>query len=212
MKASRVLLLAAAFAAAAVTARADFYAKIAGLYNSPADLKVDSASAFRGSLKNNLGYSGAIGYKFSLLRAEAEVQYFKNSLGGGSTTSSDTLTANGDRRDISGFLNAYVDVPGFFGLAPYFGAGVGVARVDLDNMDARQGGTSVVKFSGCGQVYGYQLMAGLQFRVLGKATLNAGYRLQHKEGFEIHNFASNLRQNVALGTSNVFELGLACRF
>ncbi len=79
MKSSLRLLLIVSFALAAVLpAHASFYYKVGGLYASPADISISSASAFKGSLKNDVGVTGALGYKFPLLpvRAEAEVQYF----------------------------------------------------------------------------------------------------------------------------------------
>jgi opacity protein-like surface antigen len=118
----------------------------------------------------------------------------------------------GDYKQYSGFVNAYLDVPSFFGLAPYIGAGLGVAKIDLDQLSAQQGATNVVQLSGIGQAYSSQIMLGLQFHVLGKATLNAGFRLQHKQGFGIHNYASNLRQDLSLGTDRMFEIGLAWGF
>ena len=212
MKTPHVLVLAAALIAAAATARADFYTKFGALYNSPADLKVDDAANFRSSLKSNLGYSAAMGYKLSLLRAEVEVEYFKNTLGSASNTSSNGLTVSGDYKQYSGFVNAYLDVPSFFGLAPYVGAGVGVAKIDLDQMNAQQGASNVVQFSGVGKAYSSQVMLGLEFHVFGKATVNAGYRLQRKQGFDARNYASNLRQNVSLGTDKIFEVGIAWGF
>ena len=212
MKTSRIFILAAALVAAAASARADFYTKFGALYNSPADLKVDNAANFRSSLKGNLGYSGSVGYKFSLLRAEVEVEYFKNSLGGASNSSGIGLVTGGDYKQYSGFANAYLDVPSFFGLAPYVGAGYGVAKVDLDQVSAEQGATPVVQMSGTGKAYSAQVMLGLEFHVFGKATVNAGYRLQRKQGFETRNYASNLRQTVSLGTDRIFELGIAWGF
>ena len=212
MKTSRLLVIAAALIAAAVTARADFYTKFGALYNNPSDLKVDNGAAFRSSLKSNLGYAGSVGYKFSLVRAEAELQYFKNTVSNASDTSNSRLAASGDYKQYSGVVNAYVDIPSFFGLAPYIGAGFGVAKIDFDQVTAQQGESNVVQLSGNKQVYSSQVMVGLEFHVFGKATVNAGYRLQRKQGFDTQNYASNLRQNVSLGTDRIFELGIAWGF
>jgi opacity protein-like surface antigen len=212
MKIPRILVLAAALAATVAIARADFYAKFGALYDNPSDLKIDGAANFRSSLKSNLGYSASAGYEFSLLRTELEVQYFKNVLNGGSNTSSNVLATSGDYKQYSGFVNAYLDVPSFFGLAPYVGAGLGVTRINLDQLNARQGAANVVQMSGIGKAYSSQVMIGLEFHVLGTATVNAGYRLQRKQGFDIRNYASNLRQNVSLGTDRIFELGFAWNF
>jgi opacity protein-like surface antigen len=212
MKASHVLVFAAALIAAAATARADFYTKFGALYNNPGDLKIDSAANFRSSIEGSLGYSASLGYKVSLVRAEVEVEYFKNNLGNGSDTSSSGLTVDGNYKQYSGFVNAYLDVPSFFGLAPYVGAGLGVAKIDLDQLSVHDGASNVVQMSGTGKAYSSQVMLGLQFHVFGKATVNAGYRLQRKQGFDTRNFASNLRENVSLGTDRLFEIGIAWGF
>jgi opacity protein-like surface antigen len=212
MKTPHVLVFAAALIAAAATARADFYTKLGALYDSPADLKIDSAANFRSSIKGSLGYSASLGYKVSLVRAEVEVEYFKNSLSNGSNTSSSGLAVNGDYKQYSGFVNAYLDVPSFFGLAPYVGAGLGMAKIDLDQLSVHDGASNVVQMSGTGKAYSSQVMLGLEFHVLGKATVNAGYRLQRKQGFDTRNYASNLRQNVSLGTDRLFEIGIAWGF
>ena len=46
------------------------------------DIKVNDPKSFKTSLKSNAGLSAALGYKFSFLRAEAELQYFKAGTGG----------------------------------------------------------------------------------------------------------------------------------
>jgi len=212
MKTSRIIVLAIALGAAAASARADFYTKIGALYNSPSDVKVDNAAAFRSSLKSSLGYSASMGYKVSLLRAEVEVQYFKNSTSGASNSSGSGLTVSGDYKQYSAFVNGYLDVPSFFGLAPYLGAGLGEARIDLDQLSAKQGNSSVVQLSGRGKANGYQFMGGLEFHAFGKATVNVGYRFMHKGSFDTHNFASNLRQNVSTGVDKMLEIGLAWGF
>jgi len=87
-----------------------------------------------------------------------------------------------------------------------------VAKIDLDQLSARDGASDVVQMSGIGMAYSSQVMLGLQFHVLGKATVNAGYRLQRKQGFDTRNYASNLRQNVSLGSDRIFEIGIAWGF
>jgi opacity protein-like surface antigen len=212
MKMSRVIILAFALGAAACSARADFYSKLGALYNTPGDLKVDGAGAFKASLNSSLGYTAAVGYKFSLLRAEAEVQYFKSSTDSASNASRTGVTVTGDEKQYNAFLNGYLDLPSFFGLAPYAGAGIGYSRVDLEQLSALQGSTSVVQMGSRGRANAYQFMGGLEFHVLGKATLNVGYRFMHKGPFPTRNYASNLRQNVSWGVDKMVEVGLAWGF
>ena len=212
MNISRALVLAIAFGMAAASARANFYTKVGALYNTPTDLKIDNAAAFRSSLKSSLGYTASIGYKASLLRAEVEVQTMKNAASGASNNAGGGLTASGAIKEYSAFVNGYLDVPSFFGLAPYVGVGLGEARIDLDNFSAVHGASNVVQLSGRGKANGYQIMGGLQFHVFGKATVNAGYRIFHKGSFDAHNFATNVRQTVNPGIDKLFEIGLAWGF
>lgn len=212
MKTSRVIVLAIALGAAAASARADFYGKVDALYENAADVKIDSASDFRTSLKNSLGYSASVGYKFTMVRAELEVQYFKNSADSASNSSAGNLTASGDYKQYNAFLNGYVDFGSFLGLAPYIGVGLGEAKIDLDRLNAQQGISNVVQLSGRNQANGYQLMAGLQYHVFGKATANIGFRVMHMGSFQTHDFASNLRQDVSTGLNKIFEIGFAWGF
>ena len=87
-----------------------------------------------------------------------------------------------------------------------------MAHVNLDNFNARQGSSSVVQFSDKKTVFGYQLKAGLQLHLFGQATLNAGYRFLDRENMNIHNVASSAEQNLRLGPSSIFELGVALGF
>ena len=200
------------FTTAALPSRAAFYLTGTGLYNHVSDVNVSSASAFKGSLKDSTGYAAAVGYKFSLLRAEAELQYLKNDLGNGSS-SLGTTSGSGDYKQFSGFLNGYVDFPSYYGLAAYAGAGVGLARVDLNNFSVFQGATNVVQFSGRDNAFAWQLMLGVQFHLFGQATIHAGYRLVNHESIALNNSAAaSALEHVKFGDNNIFELGVSIGF
>ncbi len=211
-----VVVLAFTFAAAPAARASGFYLKAAGLYSSPSDLSVASASAFKGSLKNSAGWAGALGYKFPLLplRAEAEVQWFKNDFGGGSTSLGAVTSITGHAEQFTGFANAYLDVPKtFYGLAPYLGAGVGLAKVDLSKLNVFSGLTNVATFSDGKTALAWQLMAGVQFHLFGAATLNAGYRYVKHEDISLTNAAAaGAVQKLRFGDNHVFELGVAIGF
>ena len=213
MKSLRLLAFAALVAAVS-PAYAGFYFTATGLYTSPQDIKVTSASAFKGSLKDSTGFAGAFGYKLPLvpLRAEAEIQYLKNDLGGGSSTLGST-TGSGDSKQFSGFLNGYVDLPSYYGLSAYAGAGLGVARVNLDNFSVFQGLTNVAQFSGRKDAFAWQLLLGVQYHLFGQATLHAGYRLVQHDSIALTNAAAvNALQHVKFGDNNIFELGVSIGF
>ena len=196
-------------------AHAGFYLRGSALYTKPGDLSVTNATAFKASLKNNFGVAGALGYKFSLLRVEGELQ--RVSIGTEADESSGTLlggisNTTGKVKETSGFANAYVDFPSFFGLAPYLGAGLGYARVNLDNVTRVSSGRPIVQLSGRDTVFGYQGMIGLQYHFLGQATVHAGYRLLKKEDVSVRDVAANAGRTLASGTNRIFEIGLAIGF
>lgn len=210
MKTFRLLLVTLMLMAASI-ARAGMYAKFAGLYNSPGDIQVNNTAAFRASLKSNMGLAGALGYKFSAVRAEVELQSFSNNTSGGSTNTGSASTSGGYKQ-FNGFVNAYVDLPTFVGLSGYIGAGYGKARVDLSGFTATQGTSNVVQFSGKDSAYGYQVMAGVQYHLLGQATIHAGYRWVHKNDITLQNGVGNNLQKLSLGSDRIFELGVAIGF
>ena len=193
------------------TAQAAFYFKATGFYSNPGDVKVDSASAFKASIKSNTGLSGALGYKFSLLRLEGELQSLNSGTSGGST-STGAATVSGSLKELSGFANAFLDIPSTLGLAPYVGVGLGYAKIDLGQFNVVQGVTNVVQFSGEDKAFAYQAMAGLEFHILGQATQHAGYRIVHRGDIELRNAVASAKQNIKLGENQLFEIGLAFGF
>jgi opacity protein-like surface antigen len=210
MKKLPLVALAVLFCAAA-PAYAEVYLKATTFYSKPSDLKVDNTSAFKASLKSNLGLSGAVGYKLSLLRLEAELQTFSSGNSGGSTALG-LAAVSGSVKETTGFANGYFDIPSTLGFVPYLGAGLGYAKIDLGNFSASQGASSVVVFSGRASAFAYQLMAGLQFQVFGTARLHAGYRIVHRQDIALRNIAANAQQNIKLGQNQLFEIGLAFGF
>lgn len=210
----RSLLLLSLLAAASL-AHAGPYVKFAGLYTQPSDVSVSNTAAFRASLKNNFGVAGAVGYKLSLLRLEAELQHAKNNTE--ADEASGTLAAGvrrtfGSLKQTSGFANAYVDLPSFLGVAPYLGAGLGYARFDVSDLGRTNNNVPFVQVSGRDSVFGYQAMLGLQLHLFGPATLNAGFRLVKHEDLDVRDVLANARQTLGFGTSKVFELGVALGF
>jgi opacity protein-like surface antigen len=195
--------------------QAGVYVKMSGLYNKPSDVHVNSVSSFRASLKSNVGLSAALGYKFSLLRVEAEFQRLRS--GVDSAESSGTLVGGvsssvGSIKETAGFANGYLDLPSFVGLSPYVGIGAGYARINLDGVGRLRNNVPVTQFSGSEAVFGYQAMLGLQFRVFGTATINAGYRIIKRQDIAVREVVSAATQSLKLGDNRMFELGLSVGF
>ena len=197
--------------AATPAAFAGFYVKGSGLYNSSSDIKLNNATAFKASLSSNVGYAGSLGFKFSAVRVEAEVQNFKSNVSDG-TTGAGVVPATGSLKELNGYANVYLDIPAVLGVTPFVGAGLGYANLDFSNFSATQGATQVVKFFGKETVFGYQAIAGLQVHLFGAATLHAAYRIVKREDVAVREVVSNAQQSINLGTRHLFELGVAIGF
>jgi opacity protein-like surface antigen len=215
MSFSRALLTVTLWLAAGPLAHAGTYVKVTGLYTRPGDLSVDTATAFAASLKNAAGISGALGYKLPVFRVEAEVQHVRNTTGpedvSGTLFGGERRTFGAVRR-TAGFANAYWDLPSFLGLGPYVGAGLGYARINVNDLGRARNNVPLAEFSGSDSVFGYQAMLGLQFRLFGQATLNAGYRIVKHEDVAVRDVLAGVRQTLKLGTHRAFELGIALGF
>lgn len=215
MKLPRCLSLAVLCVVVAPLCQAGVYVKAAGLYNRPGDIHINNTGAFRASLKRNIGLSAALGYQLSQFRVEAELQRLTSDTE--PSESSGTLfggigATTGAIKETAGFANGYFDFPAFFGFAPYVGAGLGYARVDLDNLGRTRNGTPALQFSGSDSVFGYQAMLGFQFHLFGTATLNGGYRFIKRQNIAVREVGAAAQQNLKLGDNRVFELGLAIGF
>lgn len=212
---SFVLTAALLFAIVPGSRAGALYLKAAGLYNQPGDIEVNNLSAFKASLKNNTGFSGALGYKFAVLRLEGELQYLSSSTEPAAT--SGTLLGGigfttGKIKETAGFANAYLDFPAFFGLSAYVGAGLGYARINLDDFGRTTNNVPVLQFSGSDSVFGYQGMLGLQLHLFGTATLHGGYRYIKRQDIAVRDVVANAQRNIKLGDNRVFELGVSLGF
>lgn len=208
----RSLLLCLASLAFAASGRAEgVYLRGQAMFNHPNDVETSSLTSFRSSLKNNVGYAGALGYKFSMLRLEGELQHFKQDAAQGSNAAGAT-TGSGSYRQFAGFANAFVDLPVVAGLGVYFGGGLGFARVNFDNFTARQSGVSVAQYSGKDSAFAHQVAAGLQFSFADRATVHAGYRIVKQGDVKVRDSVTAAEQTVKLGANRLFEIGLAIGF
>lgn len=208
----RSVLLGLASLAFAASSRADgVYVRAETLFNHPGDVGTSSLTSFRSSLKNNVGYSGAVGYKFPMLRVEAELQHFKQEAAQGSNVAGAT-TGSGNYRQSTGFANAFVDLPILPAFGVYLGGGLGLARVNFDNFSGSQAGVGVVQYSGRDSAFAHQVAAGLQFSFADRATVHAGYRIVKQGDVQVRDSVSTAVQTVKVGDNRLFEIGLAIGF
>ena len=159
-------------------------------------------------LDAGLGYSLAVGLGWQGLRVEGEVSWMRidvdavdydNLTVSNQTITGDSLSIVNDRLDLAGtrttvgvMANAWYDLDLGWGLAPYFGGGLGVnyVRYDIDQpaelsnaVDGQLGlppGTASIlnELAGDGGdwVLAYQVGAGLGYRLLDSLVVHAGYR------------------------------------
>jgi opacity protein-like surface antigen len=211
-KIPRSLLLCLAALAFSASGRAEgVYLRAQAMFNRPNDVETSSLTAFRTSLKSNVAYAGAIGYKFPLLRVEGELQRFQQDAAQGSGTTG-TTTASGGYRQLNGFANAFVDLDLAAGLGVYLGGGLGFARVNFDNLSGQQGGITVAQYSGKDRAFAHQVAGGVQLSFAGRATLHAGYRIVKQGDVQVRDSVTTAIQTVKLGDNRLFEIGLAIGF
>jgi opacity protein-like surface antigen len=199
----------------ASTASAAVYFRVSGLFNRAGDVRVDDLNAFSASLKSNRGVAAALGYKFPFIRLEAELQHLQaeteprptsGTLIGGHQADTGTI------KETDGFANVYVDIPAVFHLQPYLGAGLGFARVSVDQLGRARNGALNLHYAGSDSVFGYQFMAGLRYELIGRIALNAGYRVVSHGDFSIREVPADARRTLILSDNRMFEVGLGFSF
>ena len=83
----------------------------------------------------------------------------------------------GSIRSVVGLVNGYVDVGTWYGVTPFFGAGVGVANVKVSNViDMGQGGGFGYASDHSSTNFAFALMAGIDFAITQNLSLELGYR------------------------------------
>ena len=105
---------------------------------------------------------------------------------------------NGDIKTLSAMINGFYDIPLGAPVTPYVGGGVGVARIELDNIVIR--GVSIAGSQDT--VFAYQLGVGIGYDIIESTTVDIGYRYfrtanpkfrNTKGKYHSHNFILALR-------------------
>ena len=80
-------------------------------------------------------------------------------------------------RSVVGLVNGYVDVGTWYGVTPFFGAGVGIANVQVGNLiDLSPNGGFGLGGTHNQTNFAFALMAGLDFAITPSLSLELGYR------------------------------------
>lgn len=143
----------------------------------PMDIDVSDSSG-TGTIKMKPGYATgiAVGYNFGMLRIEEEVGYQMNDMdkfsgcSGGICVSG--IPASGDASGLSLLTNAYVDFANSSPVTPFFTAGIGVAKIYVNDF-------VVAGFrigDGDDTVVAYQLGVGIAFAIDQHLTFDLKYR------------------------------------
>jgi opacity protein-like surface antigen len=126
-------------------------------------------------------FSGAVGYAQGPWRAELDITYRENDFDSATVTATifgSTITASGqlegDASSLAFMANAYYDIDTGSPVKPYLGLGLGVARVDVN--DLRIAGSSLAPVDADDTVFAFQVTAGASYEINPNLDLTLHYR------------------------------------
>jgi len=161
-------------------------------YGSDIDGK-SPASSFTNKLDPGLSLGLEAGYGFETLRLEGELIHQKLGYDKIQAPTGAYVPASGDMIGLSFLLNGYYDFAKESTLAPFVGVGLGLSKVEVDDLHA-QGWTS--KLSVDDTVFTYQISAGVGYALTETVTIDGRYRYlatsdPEFEGDVVYEFASH---------------------
>lgn len=151
----------------AAVAQDGFYISGGAGLNWLHDAEVSTSPSRDADFDGGWGALGALGYRFGNWRVEGEVGYRANDVdevSGGA--------GGGDMRSLSAMVNAIYELGAFSGVRPYLGAGIGWARVKLN--DASLAGAALT--DDADSQFAYQGLLGFQVPLANALNLDVGYR------------------------------------
>ena len=128
-----------------------------------------------GSLEFSTGFTGgiALGYGVAYnMRVEGELVYQKNDIDR-ATAQGISANASGDTSSLALLLNGYYDFMNSSAFTPFISAGIGVAKIDVNNFTL-VGGNQIG--SEDDTVFAYQVGAGVGYAVTEKTSIDLKYR------------------------------------
>jgi opacity protein-like surface antigen len=126
------------------------------------------------SYDSGLKFGAAIGYRFlDNARIEGEVSYQQNDVDQTSALGV-SLDSTGDAAGIAFLVNGYYDFTNTTAFTPYVSAGLGFAKVEINDYNILGSGTP--DFSDDDSVFAYQVGLGIGYAVTDKVTLDVKYR------------------------------------
>ena len=169
--------LAAVMIASPAFATEGWYGKIDAGYGFDGSLDTDAittAPAFGGDLNldNDWMEDVGIGYGFSNgFRLEGEVAHRYNSIEPGAS-----VQPGGNTQVYTAMLNGIIDLNQGGTVQPYFGVGIGAARVDANAADGPPNPAVTRFFDDSDTALAYQGLLGIGFKASEQLTFDIGYR------------------------------------
>jgi OOP family OmpA-OmpF porin len=146
----------------------------------------------RGDMRTSGGPWGGLsgGYRWGNLRLEGMGTYeghsaesfsspqftYRDSTGTVRTETNTNPQLNGDVKIFTGFVNAVLDADFGAPIVPFFGAGVGFASVNMDNVTGTSRGNSFNLADQTDTVLAFQALVGAGYKVNEMFTAEIGYR------------------------------------
>lgn len=179
-------------AALAQEAPSRFYGTVSGGWAFFDDIK-DSGVKF--GLDDDYTFGAALGYKFSMIRAELEVSYASTEFDSAKAFGV-KVPASGDLDIWAGMINGFYDfdMGGDSAWVPSIGGGIGLSYGETN--DVVIGGVSAADDDGTD--FAWQVGGGLRYRFAGGMSVGADYRyfqVESNAGIELH------KALITLGTS-----------
>jgi opacity protein-like surface antigen len=158
-------------AGAAQAADAPYFSVAAGpAWLSDATL-TEGGLSIDASFDTGYGITVAAGHSFDAVRAELELGYRKNGIDSFSGFGV-SVPGSGDVTSTSVMANLYYDITPKARWSPFLGAGLGLARVEVDNAAVM----GIVIGDAADTVFAWQLMAGIGCKLTERTTLDLSYR------------------------------------
>ena len=154
--------------------------------SNDSDMTDSTAPGITATIESDAGYAlgGAVGYSSGNARGEVEIAYQKNDLDQMNILGV-PLALTGDTTSLSVLVNLYVDFVTDSPFTPFVSAGLGFAKIDLNDFNIV--GSGLPNENEDATVFAYQVGAGVGYAVNEKVSIDIKYRFFDTTDPEIFN-------------------------
>lgn len=124
--------------------------------------------------EQGLGLGVAVGYGFGAARVEGEIAYQTNDLENASISGIGSVDLTGDTSSIALLLNGYYDFKNKSPFTPFVSAGIGFAKVEVNDMNVP--GSGLPSTDDDDTVFAYQAGFGVGYAVNKMVSIEVKYR------------------------------------